>query len=100
MIQDKMITEIQEMKLSGFMLQETYDLLKSRHTKVLTIKTVRKCYNMDATPDDNHVKVKSPCFRYRTIQISHPRGDGQQSRMHHELSSRCLNREVCRKWRI
>ena len=53
MIQDKMLAEIQELKLSGYTLQEVYDLLKSRHTKVPTIKTVRKYYNMNDAPNDN-----------------------------------------------
>ena len=60
MIQDKMLAEIQELKLSGYTLQEVYDLLKSRHTKVPTIKTVRKYYNMNDAPDDNHSKLKKP----------------------------------------
>lgn len=57
MIQDKMIDEIQELKLSGFTVQEVYDDLKRRHRKVPHIKTVRKYYNMDAAPEDNHAKV-------------------------------------------
>lgn len=58
MIQDKMIEEIQELKLSGFTLNETYDVLKQRRTKVPTLKTVRKYYGMDTVPEDNHANVK------------------------------------------
>lgn len=58
MIQDKMIDEIQELKLAGYTLQEAYDALKARHTKVPTLKTVRKYYNMDCAPDDNHAKLR------------------------------------------
>ena len=47
MIQDKMIYEIQELKLAGYTVDEAYEELKSRHTKVPTKKTVRKYYNMD-----------------------------------------------------
>ncbi|NLG10557.1 MAG: transposase family protein [Coriobacteriaceae bacterium] len=60
MIQDKMINEIQELKLSGYTLKETCDVLRSRRTKVPTQKTISKYYSMDTTPDDNHVKVKKP----------------------------------------
>ena len=58
MIQDKMIDEIQELKLAGYTLSETYDALKLRHTKVPTLKTVRKYYNMDSVPADNHASMK------------------------------------------
>jgi len=58
MIQDKMIDEIQELKLAGFTLKEAYDELKARHTKVPTLKTVRKYYNMVSAPDDNHARVR------------------------------------------
>ena len=58
MIQDAMINEIQELKLSGFTVQEAYDELRRRHTKVPTLKTVRKYYNMEAAPADNHSKVR------------------------------------------
>ena len=58
MIQDKMIDEIQELKLAGFTLKEAYGELKARHTKVPTLKTVRKYYNMDCAPDDNHARVR------------------------------------------
>lgn len=57
MIQDKMIDEIQELRLSGFTVREVYDDLKRRHRKVPHIKTVRKYYDMDAAPEDNHAKV-------------------------------------------
>ncbi|MDO4991228.1 MAG: DDE-type integrase/transposase/recombinase [Eubacteriales bacterium] len=58
MIRDDMIDEIQELKLCGFTLRETYEELRRRHTKVPTEKTVRKYYNMDAAPADNHAAVR------------------------------------------
>lgn len=58
MIQDRMIEEIQELKLSGFTLDDTYAELRRRHKKVPSIKTVRKYYNMEAAPADNHAKVR------------------------------------------
>lgn len=76
MIQDKMIDEIQELKLSGLTLQEAYDSLKCRHKKVPTLRTVRKYYNMDATPQDNHSKLRKPMafdvepFRSAVIEIA------------------------------
>ena len=50
MIQDKMIDEIQELKLAGFTLQEAYGELKARRTKVPTLKTVRKQMAFDCEP--------------------------------------------------
>ena len=47
MIQDDMIREVQEMKLAGYTPGEVHAELKSRHTKVPTLKTVRKYYNME-----------------------------------------------------
>ena len=41
MIQDGMIKEIQELKLAGYTVQEAYDKLKSRHTKVPTLKLIK-----------------------------------------------------------
>ena len=76
MIQDKMIDEIQELKLTGCTLSETYDALKSRHTKVPTLKTVRKYYNMDSTPADSHANMRKPMafdcepFRSAIIKIA------------------------------
>ena len=58
MIQDDMIKEVQELKLAGYTPGEVHAELKSRHTKVPTLKTVRKYYNMDCVPDDNHAKVR------------------------------------------
>ena len=58
MIQDKMIGEIQELKRSGYSFPEAYSELRRRHTKVPCEKTVRKYYNMDRAPDDNHAKVR------------------------------------------
>jgi len=58
MIQDMMIDEIQELKLAGYTVRETYDELKARHKKVPTLKTVRKYYKMDCAPEDNHSKVR------------------------------------------
>ena len=58
MIQDEMIEEIQELKLAGYTPKEVHEELKSRHVKVPTLKTVRKYYNMDCAPDDNHAKVR------------------------------------------
>lgn len=57
MMRDKMIDEIQELRLSGLTVQEVYDDLKRRHRRVPHIKTVRKYYDMDAAPEDNHAKV-------------------------------------------
>ena len=51
MMRDKMIDEIQELRLSGFTVQEVYDDLKRRHRRVPHIKTVRKYHDMDAAPD-------------------------------------------------
>ena len=76
MIQDKMIDEIQELKLAGYTLSETYDALKLRHTKVPTLKTVRKYYNMDSVPADNHASMKKSMafdcepFRSAIIKIA------------------------------
>ncbi|MBR3235742.1 MAG: hypothetical protein IKG11_09020 [Atopobiaceae bacterium] len=58
MIKDSMIEEIQELKLAGYTVGEAYDTLKTRHSKVPTLKTVRKYYNMDHVPEDNHAKVR------------------------------------------
>lgn len=58
MIQDKMIEEIQELKLSGFTLDEVYDRLKAHRKKVPCKKTVRRYYDMDGAPADNHAKVR------------------------------------------
>ena len=58
MIQDKMIGEIQELKRSGYSFPEAYSELRRRHTKVPCEKTVRKYYNMERAPDDNHAKVR------------------------------------------
>lgn len=75
MIQDKMIDEIQELKLAGYTLNEAYCMLKSRRTKVPTLKTVRKYYNMDSAPDDSRVKVRKPLafdrepFRSAIVEI-------------------------------
>lgn len=75
MTQDKMIDEIQELKLAGYTLNEAYSMLKSRRTKDPILKTVRKYYNMDNTPDDNRIKVRKPLafdrepFRCAIIEI-------------------------------
>lgn len=73
MIQDKMIDEIQELKLTGHTLNETYDALKSRHTKVPTLKTIRKYYNMDSVPADCHASMRKPmafdCEPFRSAII-------------------------------
>lgn len=58
MIQDKMIEEIQELKLAGYTPVEVHAELVKRHKKAPTIKTVRKYYNMDCVPDDNHAKAR------------------------------------------
>ena len=58
MMQDKMIDEIQELKPSGYTFKENCDTLRQRHTKAPTDKTIRKYYNMDSAPADNHVKVR------------------------------------------
>jgi len=58
MIQDKMIEEIQELKQSGYSFTEAYVELKRRHNKVPCEKTVRKYYNMDSAPADNHAKMR------------------------------------------
>ena len=52
MIQDRIIEEIQELRLSGYTLSETYDELKRRHRQVPSAKTVRKYYNMDGVPNN------------------------------------------------
>ena len=52
MIQDEVIREIQEPRLAGYTVRETYDTLRSRLTKVPTLKTVRKYYNMDRVLND------------------------------------------------
>ena len=57
MMRDKMIDETQELRLSGLTVQEVYDDLKRRYRRVPHIKTVRKYYDMDAAPEDNHAKV-------------------------------------------
>ena len=58
MIQDRMIEEIQELKLAGYTVREAYDTLRARHNKVPTLKTVRKYYNMDRVPEDSHARVR------------------------------------------
>lgn len=58
MIQDKMIEEIQELKLAGYTPKEVHEELCKRHKKVPTLKTVRKYYNMDCVPGDSHEKVR------------------------------------------
>ena len=58
MIQDEMIDEIQELRLAGYTVGETYEELKTRHKKVPTIKTVRKHCRMGCAPDDNHAGVR------------------------------------------
>lgn len=58
MIQDEMIDEMQELRLAGYAVGETYEELKTRHKKVPTIKTVRKHCRMGCAPDDNHAGVR------------------------------------------
>ena len=58
MIQDKMIDEMQELKLAGYTPKEVHEGLRKRHAKVPTLKTVRKYYNMDCAPEDNHAGVR------------------------------------------
>lgn len=76
MIKDQMIQEIQELKLSGYSLKETYEHIKSHHNKVPTLKTVRKYYNMECVPDDTHAKLKKNMafdrepFRSAIIEIT------------------------------
>ena len=50
--------EVHELKLSGFTLGETHDEPKRRHIKVSAEKTVRKYYDMDAAPGDDHADVR------------------------------------------
>ena len=58
MIQDDMIREVQELKLAGYTPREVHEELGKRHKRVPTIKTVRKHYNMDCVPEDNHARVR------------------------------------------
>lgn len=91
MIQDKMIYEIQELKLAGYTVDEAYDELKSRHTKVPTKKTVRKYYNMDCAPEDNHAKVRKQMafdcepFRSEIIEIAERNPDAYMSSIYDVL---------------
>ena len=91
MIQDDMIREIQELKLAGYTVQEAYDELKKRHTKVPTLKTVRKYYNMDCAPDDNHAKVRKQMafdqepFRSEIIEIAERNPDAYMSSIYDVL---------------
>lgn len=58
MIKDSMIEEIQELKLAGYTVGEAYDTLRARHSKVPTLKTVRKYHDMDRVPEDSHARVR------------------------------------------
>ncbi|WP_283170800.1 DDE-type integrase/transposase/recombinase [Curtanaerobium respiraculi] len=97
MIQDSMIDEIQEMKLSGFPLNEVYDDLKRRHRKVPHIKTVRKYYNMDAAPEDNHAKVAKQMafdvepFRSAVIEIVAANAGCKMSSVYDVLTERYVD---------
>lgn len=53
-----MTEEVHELKLSGFTLGEIHDEPKRRHVKVSAEKTVRKYYDMDAVPVDDHAGVR------------------------------------------
>lgn len=76
MMQDRMIQEIQELKLSGYSLKEAYEHLSAVHGKVPTMKTVRKYYNMECAPADAHAKLKKSMafdrepFRSAIIEIA------------------------------
>ena len=91
MIQDDMIREIQELKLSGYTPKEAHEELKKRHTKVPTLKTVRKYYNMDGAPDDNHAKVRKQMafdcepFRSEVIEIAERNPDAYMSSIYDVL---------------
>ena len=91
MIQDEMINEIQELKLSGYTPKEVHEELKKRHTKVPTLKTVRKYYNMDSAPEDNHAKVRKPMafdrepFRSEIIEIAERNPDAYMSSIYDVL---------------
>lgn len=58
MVQDRMIEEIQELKLSGYTLPEVRAELRRRHAKTPCDKTIRKYYNMDSAPADSHAKLR------------------------------------------
>jgi len=91
MIQDDMIREIQELKLSGYTPKEAHEELKKRHTKVPTLKTVRKYYSMDCAPEDNHAKVRKPMafdrepFRSEIIEIAERNPDAYMSSIYDVL---------------
>ena len=91
MIQDAMIGEIQELKLSGYTPKEVHEELKKRHVKVPTLKTVRKYYNMDCAPEDNHARVRKPMafdcepFRSEVIEIAERNPDAYMSSIYDVL---------------
>ena len=91
MIQDDMIREIQELKLAGYTPKEVHEELKKRHTKAPTLKTVRKYYNMDCAPDDNHAKVRKQMafdcepFRSEIIEIAERNPDAYMSSIYDVL---------------
>ena len=91
MIQDDMIREIQELNLSGYTPKEAHEELKKRHTKVPTLKTVRKYYSMDCAPEDNHARVRKQMafdrepFRSEIIEIAERNPDAYMSSIYDVL---------------
>jgi hypothetical protein len=60
MLNDLMVQEIIDLKLTGFSVKEIHEHLAARDGKAPSLPTIRKYYGMDTVPDNTHGALAKP----------------------------------------